>query len=442
MADSRSIQLVQSLSLNKQVAVTRSGDLSLQDLIAQTLDRLDAVNPLVRAMLPDPRQRERLSSEAATLMERWPSPENRPPLYGAMVAVKDIFNVNRMPTRAGSAVPPESFSGPEADVVTRLRDAGALVLGKAVTTEFAYFASGATANPHNREHTPGGSSSGSAAAVAAGIVPLALGSQTVGSVIRPASFCGVVGFKPSYDRIPTSGTLYYSPSVDTIGYLVDSVADAALVASSLLLGWRKGEDAEASPPSIGIPAGAFLDQAEREMRDALTSAAERLTNVGVNVEEAMTLHDIADISARHRNLTTFEFAETHRERYAKYGAMFRPQSAQLYEQGLAISSADAEAGRASRIALRQRLHERMDRAGVDIWLAPSAVGPAPHGLGSTGDPRMNLPWTHAGMPVVNLPFGDVNGLPLGLSLVGRFGHDETLLGQAAIVESALTGADG
>lgn len=440
MADSPDIQLVAPVSLTDQVAETRSGALSLQDLIARTLARLDEVNPLVRAMLPDPRQRERLSTEAAALIERWPDPDDRPSLFGAMVAVKDIFNVDRMPTRAGSAVPPESFSGPEADVVAQLRNAGALILGKAVTTEFAYFASGATANPHNREHTPGGSSSGSAAAVAAGIAPLALGSQTVGSVIRPASFCGVVGFKPSYDRIPTGGTLYFSPSVDTIGYFVDSVADATLVASALLLGWRDGEDAEAAAPRVGIPTGAFLDQSGPEMRAALEEAAARLRDAGIDVEEAKTLHDIADINRRHSHLTVYEFAETHRERYAKYGSMFRPQSAQFYETGLATSSTDAEAGRTGRIALRQRIHERMDRAGVDVWLAPSAVGAAPRGLGSTGDPAMNLPWTHAGMPVVNLPFGDVDGLPLGLSLVGRFGHDETLLGQAATVESALEGS--
>ena len=439
MPDAGDTPLVSPLSLSEQVTATRSGDLSLQDLIAQTLERLDAVNPLVRAMLPDPRQRERLSSEAAGLMEQWPSVDDRPPLYGAMLAVKDIFNVDRMPTRAGSAVPPESFSGPEADVVARLRAAGALVLGKAVTTEFAFFASGATANPHNRDHTPGGSSSGSAAAVAAGIAPLALGSQTVGSVIRPATFCGVVGFKPSYDRIPTGGTLYYSPSVDTIGYFVSSVADAILVASTILLGWREREDAEAAAPRIGVPTGAFLEQAGPEMHGALEDAATKLRDAGMSVEPTPTLHDIAEINVRHRHMTTYEFAETHDERYARYGAMFRPESARLYEEGKRISTADAEAGRASRIALRQRLHERMDRAGIDAWLAPSAVGPATEGLGSTGEPAMNLPWTHAGMPVINLPFGESGGLPLGLSLVGRFGHDETLLGQAAIVESALAG---
>lgn len=439
MPESAEVQLVSPLSLTEQVEATRSGELPLQDLITQTLERLEAVNPLVRAILPDPRLRERLASEAADIMDRWPTPALRPPLFGAMVAVKDIFNVSRMPTRAGSAVPPESFSGREADVVARLKEAGALVLGKAVTTEFAYFASGATANPHNRAHTPGGSSSGSAAAVAAGIAPLALGSQTVGSVIRPASFCGVVGFKPSYDRIPTGGTLYYSPSVDTIGYFVHSVADAALVASSVLLGWREGEDADASAPRIGIPTGAFLDQAGPEMLAALDVAGGRLRDAGLSVEPTPTLHDIAELNVRHRHMTTYEFAETHEERYAKYGAMFRPQSAQLFEEGQKISRADAEAGRASRITLRQRLHERMDRAGIDAWLAPSAVGPAPNGLGSTGDPAMNLPWTHAGMPVISLPFGDSGGLPLGLSLVGRFGHDETLLGQAGMVESALAG---
>lgn len=431
--------LVAPVSLSEQVGAVRSGELSLTALIDQALRRIDEVNPLVRAMLPDPRQRERLAAEARTIAERWPNPDERPPLYGALVAVKDIFNVDRMPTRAGSAVPPESFSGREADVVARLRDAGSLVLGKAVTTEFAYFASGATANPHHREHTPGGSSSGSAAAIAAGMAPLALGSQTVGSVVRPASFCGVVGFKPSYDRIPTGGTLYYSPSVDTIGFFVSSVADAVLSASTLLLGWREGEDTEAQAPRIGIPVGAFLEQAGPEMHGALDEAAKRLRGAGMAVEEVMTLHDIADINVRHRHLTTYEFAETHRERYAKYGAMFRPESAQLYEAGLSISAADAEAGRASRIALRQRLHERMDRAGIDVWLAPSAVGPAPASLRTTGEPAMNLPWTHAGMPVISLPFGDVDGLPLGLSLIGRFGHDETLLGQAVMVESALAG---
>ncbi len=431
--------LVAPLSLVGQTACVRDGRSSLDDEINAALQRLDAVNGRIRAVLPDPRRRERLASEAAALQAEHPAAADRPPLYGATVLIKDIINVDRMPTRAGSAVPPESFSGREAGVVARLRNAGALIIGKTVTTEFAYFAPGATANPHDLERTPGGSSSGSAAAVAAGIAPLALGSQTVGSVIRPAAFCGVVGLKPSFDRIPTDGVLMYSPSVDHLGFFVRSVQDAILAAKTLLTGWREGEDAEAPPPKIGIPVGPYLDQAGKPIRNALARAADKLRQAGLQVAETPALHDIETINTRHRALTTREFAEQHEERYARYGAMFRPESAQLLLAGRQISDADLEAGRAGRIQLRQRLHESMDRSRIDAWLSPAALGPAPKGLHSTGNPIMNLPWTHAGMPVINIPLPAANRrrLPLGLQLTGRFGHDETLLAQALQIESAL-----
>ena len=429
--------LAAPLSLTEQVARLRGGQVSLEAEIERSLERLAEVNPYIRAVLPDPRQRERLAAEARDLRERWPDPADRPPLFGALALVKDIFNVDRMPTRAGSAVPPESFSGREADAVERLRRAGALILGKTVTTEFAFFAPGATANPHNREHTPGGSSSGSAAAVAAGLGTLALGSQTVGSVIRPASFCGVVGYKPSFDRIPTGGMLYFSRSVDHVGFFTATASDALLAASALLVGWRAGEDAEAARPRIGIPRGPYLEQADQSMLDALDRAAAQLAQRGFEVQLAPTLGDIAEISQRHNRLTAYEFAAEHEERYARYGAMFRHESAAFYERGRKVDRAAAEQGRAGRIQLRQQLHERMDRAGIDLWLCPAAVGPAPRGLASTGDPAMNLPWTHAGMPVISLPYGEVEGLPLGLQLVGRFGRDEALLGQAIQVETAL-----
>lgn len=429
--------LAAPVSLTEQVARLRGGQVSLEAEIERSLERLAEVNPQIRAVLPDPRQRERLAAEAQALRERWPDPGDRPPLFGALALVKDIFNVDRMPTRAGSAVPPESFSGREADAVERLRRAGALILGKTVTTEFAFFAPGATANPHNREHTPGGSSSGSAAAVAAGLGTLALGSQTVGSVIRPASFCGIVGYKPSFDRIPTGGMLYFSRSVDHVGFFTATASDALLAASALLVGWRAGEDAEAARPRIGIPRGPYLEQADQSMLETLDRAAARLGERGFEVQLAPTLGDIAEISQRHNRLTAYEFAAEHEERYARYGAMFRHESAALYERGRKVDRAAAEQGRAGRIQLRQQLHERMDRAAIDLWLCPAAVGPAPRGLSSTGDPAMNLPWTHAGMPVISLPYGEVEGLPLGLQLVGRFGRDEALLGQAIQVEAAL-----
>ena len=433
--------LVAPVSLAEQVARTRSGDLPLDDAIAESIARLDQVNPQIRAVLPDPRRRERLDAEARSLESARTDPARRPPLYGAIVLIKDIINVDRMPTRAGSAVPPESFSGPEAEAVRRLRSAGALILGKSVTTEFAYFAPGATANPHDLQRTPGGSSSGSAAAVAAGIAPLALGSQTVGSVIRPAAFCGVVGFKPSFDRIPTDGVLMYSPSVDHLGFFVRSVQDAILAAKSLLTGWRQGEDAEAPPPRIGIPTGPYLEQASKPAQRALQQAADKLRDAGLDVQPTPALADIADINQLHRSLTTREFALQHDDRYRRYGAMFRPESAALYLAGLQITDAQAESGRQSRINLRQRLHQHMDRARIDLWLSPSAKGPAPKGLHSTGDPAMNLPWTHAGMPTITIPIPippNRKRLPQGLQLTGRFGHDETLLAQARQIESALS----
>lgn len=433
--------LVAPVSLAEQVARTRSGDQTLDRAIAESIARLDQVNPQIRAVLPDPRRRERLDAEARSLESARTDPAQRPPLYGAIVLIKDIINVDRMPTRAGSAVPPESFSGPEAEAVRRLRTAGALILGKSVTTEFAYFAPGATANPHDLQRTPGGSSSGSAAAVAAGIAPLALGSQTVGSVIRPAAFCGVVGFKPSFDRIPTDGVLMYSPSVDHLGFFVRSVQDAILAAKSLLTGWRQGEDAEAPPPRIGIPTGPYLEQASKPAQRALQQAADKLRDAGLDVQPTPALADIADINHLHRSLTTREFALQHDDRYRRYGAMFRPESAALYLAGLQISDAQAESGRQSRINLRQRLHQHMDRARIDLWLSPSAKGPAPKGLHSTGDPAMNLPWTHAGMPTITIPIPippNRKRLPQGLQLTGRFGHDETLLAQARQIESALT----
>ena len=195
----------------------RSGRQPLDEYIGETCARIEQLEPRIRALLPEPGRRERLIAEAKALRERFPEPDRRPPLFGILVGVKDIINANGFPTRAGSTLPPEVFAGPEATCVRRLRAAGALVLGKTVTTEFAYLDPGPTANPSDPARTPGGSSSGSAAAVAAGYAPLALGSQTVGSVIRPAAFCGVVGFKPSYDRIPTDGVLCFSRSVDCVG---------------------------------------------------------------------------------------------------------------------------------------------------------------------------------------------------------------------------------
>ncbi|MEP7357446.1 MAG: amidase, partial [Anaerolineales bacterium] len=200
-------------SLPQLAAALRSGDLPLADYLAVLEARFADVEPSIHAFMPGIERFARLRGEAEALEKRWPAPAGRPPLFGVAVGVKDIMRVDGLPTTAGSQLPPEEFEGPESACVSLLRAAGALMVGKTVSTEFAYFGPGPTRNPRNIDHTPGGSSSGSAAAVAAGLAPLTLGTQTVGSLIRPAAFCGVVGYKPSYDRISKKDVIPLSPSL-------------------------------------------------------------------------------------------------------------------------------------------------------------------------------------------------------------------------------------
>src|SRR5207302_6667607 len=212
----------------------RSNQLDLLAFIEDTCKRIDALEPHIHALLPEAGRRARLIGEAKALQERFPDPSTRPALYGIPFGVKDLFNVDGFPTHAGSQLPAHLFAGPEAASVSALLTTGAIILGKTVSTEFAWLEPGPTRNPCNLAHTPGGSSSGSAAAVAAGFCPLALGTQTVGSVIRPAAFCGVCGFKFSYGRVSTDGVIPYAPSLDHVGFFVPRPEDLPLVVSVLL----------------------------------------------------------------------------------------------------------------------------------------------------------------------------------------------------------------
>src|SRR5205807_802532 len=253
--------LISPAPLAATAAALRSGQLDLLTYIDEVCNRIDAAEPLIHALLPEPGRRQRLLSEAEALQKRFPDPVSRPPLYGILLGVKDIFHVDGFPTRAGSQLPTELFAAPEAACVTLLRNAGALILGKTISAEFAWIEPGPTRNPYNLEHTPGGSSSGSAAAVAAGFCPLALGTQTIGSTIRPAAFCGIVGFKPTYGRISTDGLIKCAESVDTVGLFTQDVAGIALVASLLCEGWQAVEISESTQlPGLGVPDGPYLTQ--------------------------------------------------------------------------------------------------------------------------------------------------------------------------------------
>ena len=419
--------LINSAPLALTVEKLRAGKIDLIAYVDEMCDRLAKLDSHIEAMLPEPGRQGRLRSEATKLQARYPDHANRPPLYGALVAVKDIFHVSGFVTAAGSAVPPELFAGPEATCVQMLRDAGAIILGKSVTTEFAYFEPGPTRNPHNLSHTPGGSSSGSAAAVAAGLCTLSLGSQTIGSVIRPAAFCGVIGFKPTLHRIPTAGLVYFSRTMDQVGFFTQDLAGTTLAASVLCRPW-KPVSAPATLPVLGVPTGPYLQQAEPEGLQAFEQHLSKLETMGCKIRRVPALSNIAELNTLHRRMTFAEFAREHAEIYAMHAPLYRKRTAEIIEIGKKVSEQELASARTNCSALRQELETTMARAGIDLWVTPSALGPAPEGIHATGDPNMNLPWTHAGMPAITLPAGKAqNGLPLGLQFVAPFGADERLL---------------
>jgi Asp-tRNA(Asn)/Glu-tRNA(Gln) amidotransferase A subunit family amidase len=432
--------LLHPAPLAQTAAALRTGALDLEAYLGSLCDRIEAVNPLVQALLPDQDRRGRLMREAAILQARYAEPDRRPPLYGVPLGVKDIFHVDGFPTEAGSQLPPSLFRGPEAQSVTLLRAAGALIVGKTVTTEFAYFEPGPTRNPHNLGHTPGGSSSGSAAAVAAGLCPLALGTQTVGSVIRPAAFCGIIGFKPTFGRISTSGVIPFSESVDHIGVFTQDVEGVRLAASLLCSDWRRPtEVAEPSLlPVLGIPVGAYLAQASPAGLSAFERQALKLEGAGYTIRRVEVLGDAQAIRQRHERMIAAEAAAVHRLWFAQYESLYRPRTAELIREGQQVTADELAAARAGRAVVRDRLEAAMDEAGIDLWISPAAPGPAPEGIESTGDPVMNLVWTHAGLPVVTVPAGlAANGLPLGLQCAARSMADEQLLAWAEPLSHTL-----
>jgi Asp-tRNA(Asn)/Glu-tRNA(Gln) amidotransferase A subunit family amidase len=319
-------------------------------------------------------------------------------------------------------------------------------MGKTVTTEFAYFAPGPTRHPLSatlaEDYTPGGSSSGSAAAVAAGLCPLALGTQTIGSIIRPAAFCGVAGFKPSLGRVPTAGVIPLSPSVDHVGFFTRTVADAALVAPFLCANWLPPNHSPLSTPHspliLGIPEGPYLERASAEGLAHFHTTCDRLRQAGYTLRSVPAMPDFAEIVERHNRLVAADAAQVHEQWFAEFGELYHSRTADLIREGQKVTVDDLEAARDGRFWLRQQLTDLMDEHDIDLWLSPAAPGPAPKGLDKTGDPVMNLPWTHAGLPAVTIPSGSSsNSLPLGLQITGRFGADEYLLDVAGGIETTL-----
>ena len=414
----------------------RSGSLAIEEY----LERLEAVyierEPDLNAFVEEEDRFGRLRHEAQALVKKYPQPLNRPPLFSLPVGVKDIFHVKGFLTKAGSSVPVSELQGLEAVSITLLKKAGALIMGKTVTTEFAYFAPGPTRNPHHPDHTPGGSSSGSAAAVGAGLCPIATGTQTIGSITRPAAYCGVIGYKPSYDRISREGVIPLSPSLDHVGVFTIDVAGAELVASLLCPDWQLALANDR--PVLGIPVGPYLDKTTGEAMDHFMATCQQLVDSGCTIKQVPAMPDFEAIVERHQLIMAAEAAQVHANWFEKYRDCYHDKTAELIEQGRKIPKDEVTKAVDERRLLTQQLSLLMDEHALDLWISPAAPGTAPAGHESTGDPIMNLPWTHSGLPTVNIPSG-VNevGLPYGLQVAGRWYSDEALLAWSTHLESLV-----
>lgn len=391
----------------------------------------------IHAFIPEQNRFERLRGEAKKLQRKYPDAEKRPPLYGLLLGVKDIFHVDGFSMQAGSYLPDRELRGKEAVSVSKLKEAGMLVAGKTVTTEFAYFAPGPTRNPHNTEHTPGGSSSGSAAAVAAGLADLALGTQTIGSIIRPASFCGVVGFKPGYGRISTAGVIPLAPALDHIGLFSHYVALISRALPILLSEWKPITPAK-TKPILTIAAGEYLDHADGEMLAHFKETVQRLKAAGYQVIEKAPFKDFTSVIDRHNLILAAQAAQIHTAWFAEYRHLYHRKTAELIEKGQKITDALLAQALIEARQFSLDLSTLMDIHGIDAWISPAARGAAPRGLASTGDPVMNLPWTQAGFPTLSLPSGtNAKGLPLGLQIAADFNRDEDLLSWGTEIEKTL-----
>ncbi|TVQ38850.1 MAG: amidase [Spirochaetaceae bacterium] len=447
------MSLVAAVGVSEALQRVRESADALHGEIERVLTRIAEVEPTVRAFIDEPERRQRLVSEAAALKAEHSGKPPLPPLYGLLVGVKDLFRVNGFETRAGSRLPAELFVGQQAGAVTRLLDAGALVVGKTVTTEFAYFTPGPTRNPWNPDHTPGGSSSGSAAAVAAGLCHAALGTQTIGSIIRPAAFCGIVGYKPSFGRISTAGVFPFSVSADHVGILTADVAGAVRLASVLCRPWsHKAVKSESGITSrghtarrhlIGVPSERYLAQADATACRSFERALARLEASGFGVVRSELLDDIDQVNAAHNDMIAAEFAQVHAAFFDKHRKRYSDKSVELVLRGRDVDSERLARTRKGRSVLRERVTQESRRLGVTLWASPATASAAPRGIETTGSPVLNLPWTYAGLPTITLPCGfSDDHLPLGFQLTACYDNDELLLRHAAQFEPLVSPADG
>ncbi len=426
----------------------RDGSLTSSSLIATLIERHGAFDEALQAweMFDDEGAMRSSTSASAD------GPSKPLPLNGVPFAAKDIFDVEKLPTGAGSPVYRGRVAQRDSTVVSRLRAAGAIPLGKTVTTEFAFLEPSRTVNPWNRSATAGGSSSGSAVTVASRMVPFALGSQTAGSTLRPAAYNGVVGFKPTYGRISRAGVFPLAWTLDTIGIICRSVEDAALVLQQVAgadpldslsadeaVGEYVGElaDAATHPPTIGVLRDQFVfSRSSGEVGVHVQEQVDRLQQSGATVIDVRLEADIEQAMESHVTVMATEAAAIHRTTLANHASDYSDVMREFVERGSEILGADYLDAQRLRLRFSRAVDALFDRC--DVVLTPSTPTPAPRNLETTGDPSFQTPWTFAGVPAISIPSGlSEDGLPFGIQFIGPRFVEGALLQAAAWCEQVL-----
>jgi aspartyl-tRNA(Asn)/glutamyl-tRNA(Gln) amidotransferase subunit A len=423
-----------------------AGDTSALALLEAALARIDALEPRVRAWQRVDREGAR---RTASELDAARAGGGNGPLDGVPIGVKDIFWTRGLVTTSGSKLRADFVPDRDATAVARLRAAGAVIVGKTRTSEWAMKDPTETRNPWRLEHTPGGSSSGSAAAVACGMVSAALGSQTAGSTIRPAAYCGVVGLKPTRGRVSLFGVEPVSFHLDHVGVFARSALDAALVLDAiagpdpldpLCAAEPAGDHAAAcrarsAPPRIGLVRDFFFERCDAGVRAATERAAGRLERAGARVDEVALPADFASHVEPFAAVFAAEAAAHHAGRFAAHAADYGPEARRIVERGLALPATRYAAALLHRLRFSAQVAALFGP--VDLLLTPAAVSTAPRGLASTGDPALNAPWSYSGLPALCLPTELLDGLPCAVQLVARPFADAALLALACWCERAL-----
>lgn len=432
--------------LTEAARAIRARELSPVELVEALLARVEAVDPRVQAWALVDREGARTAARQAA--EEVARGVLRGPLHGVPFGAKDIFYSAGLRTEGGSKVMAGFVPAYDATSVARLRTAGAILLGKCHTTEFATYDPAPTRNPWNVACTPGGSSSGSAAAVAARMVPLALGTQTIGSNVRPASYCGLVGLKPTFGRISTRGVMALSYTQDHVGLMTRSVEDVAL-ALHVIAGHDPADPSSSRTPvpdypgaitrrrapRIGLLREFFFERATAEVARITSGSVERLARAGAVVEEAKLPGSFRAVHAAANLIVRSDTASIHAERFAKHADLYRPAIRSMIETGLLVP------GELYVRSLRLRRQFRRDMLPLleryDVLLTPTTPAPAPEGM-ATGDPQFQVPWSLSGLPSITVPCGlSAVGLPLGLQLVSGLFTEAPLLAAAAWCEDVF-----